>query len=289
MLKFLQVPEPTILTEKDATMCCENTSSLYSELTDGIFAMLPNEMRIEIFQKMVESHDWTGLRAACRVSWQWNVEIEALWAKYCQTQQFLSDEKIWASHGKDWKWLSQCMTRQFDKQTALEGTGYGVSGPNGECVGEVKYEGEWVNGQKTGVGRMWWNNGDRYLGHWSADSKDGQGSMLWANGDSYHGGWSHDLRHGSKCEYNYSNGGRYVGEYVNDERHGAGAFHWPNGDVFRGVWANGGRSGQGELTLVNGTVIPQVWNESPYSNYSDTLPSLHPSSLPTPPSVPLPH
>jgi len=262
---------------------CEQASINFEE---GIFVLLPDEMRLEIFSKLIEENDWETLNTALRVNWRWKVEIEELWRVHCEKSKLLKDEHIWAKKGKNWKWVCACLTKIYDPENTQ--TAFGSSQKT-VSVGESKYEGEWKDGKKDGVGRMWWHNGDRYLGDWKNDAKEGYGFMIWENGDHYEGSWRQDLRHGLDAKYMYANGGTFSGSYVNDERQGEGSFVWPDGDSFKGTWQSGGRRGKGTLTLKDGTVLEQEWNESPYVNYSDSLPEKHPQGnqqQPTHPSHP---
>jgi len=238
----------------------------------AIFYILPAEMRGEIFNKLIEQKEWKTLIRASDVNWQWKSEIETLWRGYCEKNKMILDENTWARWpGKNWRWLCMCLTRVFDKEELKEGYGTTASTPN-----EAKYEGEFKENKKNGVGRIWWSNGDRYLGEWKNDSKDGFGFMMWENGDKYEGTWKNDLRDGDKAKYIYANGGIYDGNYLNDERHGTGAYIWPDGDQFHGAWKSGGRTGKGVLVLKDGSRVDQEWNESPYVNYSDSLPPKYP-------------
>jgi len=251
---------------------CHNT------FEEGIFVLLPDEMRLEIFAKFIEENDWESLAAASRVNWRWNLEIEELWRKHAERAQLLKDEEIWAKKGKNWKWLCKCLTNTI-QQSEIK-TGFG-STETVTTPGESKFEGEWKDGKKEGVGRMWWNNGDRYIGDWKNDAKDGFGYMIWEHGDQYEGPWKQDLRHGPNSYYTYLNGGVFKGSYTNDERHGEGSFIWPDGDCFKGTWQSGGRKGKGTLILKDGTTFEQEWNESPYVNYSDELPAKYPETQQT--------
>jgi len=250
---------------------CANSITTFEE---GIFVLLPDEMRLEIFSKLVAENDWANLNAACGVNWRWKVEIEEIWRNYCEKQNLLQDEQIWVQKGKNWKWVCACLTTIVQES---EKNGFG-STQRTIAVGESKYEGEWKDGKKEGVGRMWWHNGDRYLGDWKGDTKDGYGYMIWANGDNYEGTWKQDLRHGEDAKYTYANGGTFVGTYVNDERHGEGSYYWPDGDCFKGTWQSGGRKGKGVLITKDGNAIEQEWNESPYVNYSDAVPAKYPTA-----------
>jgi hypothetical protein len=257
-------------------------TNIYSNLDHGIFAVLPPEMRIEIFEKLIEMQEWETLNKASCVNSIWHTEIETLWRKSCERSKILNDEELWALKGRNWKWICSCVTKIITDQEHITEP-FGVTKltySEGECT----YEGEYVNGKREGVGRMVWSNGDRYLGDWKNGSKDGIGYMVWSNGDFYEGGWKQDTREGQNIKYLYANGGKYFGSYLNDERQGPGRYYWPDGDSFEGEWQAGGRVGKGFLILKDGTRIEQEWRESPNTNYSTTIPSKCPSVEPSPPT-----
>lgn len=265
-----------VSTPSMTTITCAKPTQQISSVEESLIEMLPNEMRSEIFSKLIEANDWKTLCRASEVSWAWKCEIDRLWRNYCVQNKMTSDEDIWTKKGKNWKWVCACLSNIFDKDdTNKNGTGVCQKSSVGPV--EIRFEGEWKENKKNGVGRIWWSNGDRYLGDWSNDSKDGYGYMMWENGDMYEGGWKSDLRDGTNCKYLYSNGGIYQGGYCNDERHSDGAFIWPDGERFVGKWKAGGRFGKGILYTKNGAV-EQEWEESPFVNYSDSLPSKYPPS-----------
>ena len=47
------------------------------------------------------------------------------------------------------------------------------------------YDGEWVDNERSGVGKMVYANGDTYHGQWEHGQRHGQGSYVKANGDMY--------------------------------------------------------------------------------------------------------
>ena len=49
-------------------------------------------------------------------------------------------------------------------------------------VKENIYEGEWLDGKRSGQGKMIYVNGDVYEGLFKDDKKNGQGKYIWANG-----------------------------------------------------------------------------------------------------------
>lgn len=278
--------------EEDEVVAQEQQTA---QSTGSLFDVLPHEMRSEILAKLVEEKEWKTLIEASKVSWEWKMEINRLWRMFCENNKMLEDEEIWNTNGKNWKWVCICLSKVFAKEDQKEGCGVTLSAPLSNAqpttpvnnavpavvpTTEARYEGEFKENKKEGVGRIWWSNGDRYLGDWKKDTKDGFGVMMWENGDRYDGNWKNDLRDGPTAKYTYANGGIFLGGYLNDERHGEGAFVWPDGDRFEGTWKSGGRTGAGVLILKDGTRIAQEWNESPYVNYSDSLPAKHIAAVP---------
>jgi len=281
-----------VVVSQQTTAATQSTAPVAS-----LFDVLPNEMRSEILAKLVEEKEWKTLIVASKVNSEWKMEINRLWRLFCEQNKMLDDEEIWNTKGKNWKWVCMCLSKVFAKEDHKEGCGITLSAPLSNTqqpqqaapvnnvapvitpTTEARYEGEFKDNKKEGVGRIWWSNGDRYLGDWKHDTKDGFGVMMWENGDRYDGNWKNDLRDG-QAKYTYANGGVFLGGYLNDERHGDGAFVWPDGDRFEGTWKSGGRTGAGVLILKDGSRITQEWNESPYVNYSDSLPAKHTAAIP---------
>lgn len=249
---------------------------------EGAFSVLPDEMRLEIFSKWIDSHDWKSLAAASRVNKRWNREIRYLWRRFYETHtnvdgiEMSKDEELWRKRGKNWKWVAACLTRVFTAEETRNGIGCFATTDPVISKYEGHYEGHWKDNKRDGVGRLWWTNKDRFIGEWKADQKTGQGVMIWSNGDRYEGGWKEDLRHGPEAKYYYSNGGVYKGTYSKDERHGKGVFIWPDGDRYVGDWKNGGRYGKGTFITSDGTRYIQKWKEESGTNYSTGLPTKFP-------------
>lgn len=51
--------------------------------------------------------------------------------------------------------------------------------------GGMKYEGDWVNNQRSGKGKIFYNDGDVYVGTFCKDKKHGDGVLYRVNGDVY--------------------------------------------------------------------------------------------------------
>eukprot|EP01083_Nonionella_stella_P125134 378365_1 len=77
---------------------------------------------------------------------------------------------------------------------------------NGNYVGEVdedgsrrgvanhifksgRYSGQYVNGNKAGIGQYVWKDGNAYLGQYKANKRNGEGKLTLATGESFSGEW----------------------------------------------------------------------------------------------------
>jgi len=114
------------------------------------------------------------------------------------------------------------MTMAKTRDATPDGTGMMVLA-NGE-----RYEGEYADGKKHGVGLQFWSNGDLFLGQWMSDKMSGNGCYLNAGGV------------------------RYYGAFVAGKRHGDGRLTWLDGSTYVGQFSEGARAGHGTLALPNG-------------------------------------
>ena len=64
-----------------------------------------------------------------------------------------------------------------------------------------KYEGEFKNGKKEGIGIYYFNNGGRYEGEWKNDVQEGKGKDYFDNGDRYEGDFKNGLSEGKGIYY----------------------------------------------------------------------------------------
>ncbi len=94
-----------------------------------------------------------------------------------------------------------------------------------------RYDGEYVNGQRSGCGTFTFINGRSYVGQFEADQFSGQGTWTLENGD------------------------RYTGEFKNNQCSGQGTFIFADGSSKSGIWTQGKLADndlsceQGELRL----------------------------------------
>ncbi len=68
---------------------------------------------------------------------------------------------------------------------------------------------------------------------------NGLGKLVYDNGDRYEGDFMNDMFHG-QGKYNYANGDLYRGEFLNDLPHGHGVYILANGSIYSGIWKEGG-------------------------------------------------
>ena len=108
-----------------------------------------------------------------------------------------------------------------------------------------EYEGEWRDGQRSGMGSCTFATGEFYDGAWLADRREGVGSTRYASGDKYEGEWKLGQREG-KGRAAYANRDRYEGEWKFDKKQGFGTFMaGASGEVYEGQWLCGTYDGTG--------------------------------------------
>jgi len=87
------------------------------------------------------------------------------------------------------------------------------------AYGTAEYHGEFRAGQKHGKGVKTWPNGDRFEGEFVEDRKEGVGKYSWGlgpwQGESYEGAYRNDGRHGYGT-YRWATGDVYIGPWEND-------------------------------------------------------------------------
>ncbi|GAB3177287.1 hypothetical protein [Telluribacter humicola] len=95
---------------------------------------------------------------------------------------------------------------------------------------QERYEGEFMNGKKHGVGIQYYPDGMvRYKGEFVSDARSGRGT------------------------YYFSNGDKYIGYFQNNVPHGKGSYYYTDGERFSGTFKSGVRDGYGVLYRANGT------------------------------------
>lgn len=122
------------------------------------------------------------------------------------------------------------------------------------------YVGEFRNDLRSGQGTLTWPNGNKYTGEWKDDKRNGQGVFTGTNGHRYAGNYLNDNAHG-KGSVTYADGQKYTGEFANDMRSGQGTYIWPNGQKYVGEFRDGKMNGQGTYTWPNGDKYVGEWRD----------------------------
>lgn len=137
------------------------------------------------------------------------------------------------------------------------------------------YEGDWVDGKRTGKGRIIWpcgkeykgefskndcgdngplkgENRNIYIGNWKNSKKDGRGTVKYADGAVLEGCWSNGvLRSGVS---RFANGDVYTGDFKRSLFHRKGESIALNDEItYEGDWVNGKMTGKGSMIWPSGT------------------------------------
>ena len=64
------------------------------------------------------------------------------------------------------------------------------------------FEGHWVNGKRTGHGKLSWQNGEEFTGEFQENLQTGQGEHKFPSGHYDIAGWDKGLRHGAATYFN---------------------------------------------------------------------------------------
>ena len=125
--------------------------------------------------------------------------------------------------------------------------------PNGDV-----YDGELVNGKRSGYGRMVWANGQSYEGDWRDDRADGEGTVTFVNGDRYKGQVKDGTPQG-RGRMQYANGNAYEGHFDDGLPDGEGTMVEKDGSRYEGQWKAGLKQGRGKLAWASGHVYEGDW------------------------------
>lgn len=127
--------------------------------------------------------------------------------------------------------------------------------PHGKGVytaGNIKFEGQFVSGERTGFGRLVENDGTIYEGEFRNDQKSGKGIVKFSNGNSYEGEFLHHKANGYG-EYYYASGATYKGNWKDDLFHGKGIYS-SDESRYEGDFKYGKRDGIGCFLTLKGNL-----------------------------------
>lgn len=120
------------------------------------------------------------------------------------------------------------------------------------------FEGEFANGEQK-EGELRFTSGTVYSGEFVGSQPHGQGSVTYASSASYVGSFAKGLKEGFGT-FTSSDGSRYEGEWSRDAVTGIGRMAYADGRCYDGQWENGLRHGQGMCTYPNGSTYVGAWD-----------------------------
>lgn len=103
----------------------------------------------------------------------------------------------------------------------------------------AKYEGEFDEGRKHGLGKYTWPDKKTYYrGDWDNDLMSGRGELIFTDNRKYYGDFKDNMFQGNGI-YIWPDGSKYVGEFSFNKKHGKGVYEWADGRKFEGTWNRG--------------------------------------------------
>jgi hypothetical protein len=121
--------------------------------------------------------------------------------------------------------------------------------PNGD-----QYDGETLDELPNGRGTMIFvETGERYEGSWVEGKRTGYGRVTYANGDSFNGEWLNDRKQGTGT-YNFADGRVLSSKWLNDQAEGTGTMKLPSSESYSGRWEGGELVGEVDYRWPNGRV-----------------------------------
>lgn len=117
----------------------------------------------------------------------------------------------------------------------------------------MKYEGQYVEGRKAGIGKLSLPNGDRYHGAFSADAFEGEGTYFFANGDIYSGAWKAGEKVGAGTFLFAADESQLVGTWTKGAMV-TGKWIWKDGTSWHGPFKNSQPLGRGVFYFPSGLV-----------------------------------
>jgi len=121
-----------------------------------------------------------------------------------------------------------------------------------------KYEGEWKQNAKHGIGRMFYMKESKpigeYNGFWENAKRHGEGIMTYANGDTYSGWWKFGEKEGTGTYTFKETGMKLFGDWTSGSIT-KGKWIYPNGMYFEGGFEKNKPKGEGKWFFKNGNCL----------------------------------
>ena len=124
---------------------------------------------------------------------------------------------------------------------------------------KFEYEGLFVNGRPSGIGKIRFTNGSGYEGEFVNGNSHGNGKFWQKDGFTYTGEFQINRFHG-KGSSKWADGSMYKGDFSKGKFHGEGTYVYPDKKTFKGRFVNGLKEGEGVITFAGKTdTFRSVW------------------------------
>jgi len=134
-----------------------------------------------------------------------------------------------------------------------------------------KYDGEWKQNCKHGIGKMTYNKKGEYQGYWENGRRHGEGVFVYPNGDVYSGWWRFGEKEGTGTYSSKQTGMKMFGEW-SDGQIKSGKWVYPNGVFFEGKFENNKPIGEGSWHFKNGNKLEGAYAQKPKEAGEDEEP-----------------
>jgi hypothetical protein len=125
------------------------------------------------------------------------------------------------------------------------------------------YDGQWLNGEQSGIGKFTNYNGYSFDGLWlNGAMVKGAAKIKYENGTRYEG----DVIDGGitegKGKMSWTNGSFYIGDFIAGNKQGRGEYNSKeNGWTYKGEFKDNFLNGEGEMTYTNGYKTIGTWKK----------------------------
>jgi hypothetical protein len=118
------------------------------------------------------------------------------------------------------------------------------------------YSGEYVDGNKEGIGMLLFDSNGGYIGEFENGCLSGIGTFYFNDNRKYEGEWKNNKMNGYG-RITWPDGKFYEGEFQDDKKVGFGVFFSPK-RIYMGMWVNSLLEGD-TIIIDNGVVKKQFW------------------------------
>ena len=124
-----------------------------------------------------------------------------------------------------------------------------------------KYDGEWHENMRHGIGKMTYSEAGEYNGFWENGKRHGEGVFNYTNGDVYSGWWRFGEKEGTGSYTYHNEGMKLYGEFASGQII-KGSWIFPNGQKYSGAFENNKPKGKGKWVMSNGNIVDGEYEQS---------------------------